>query len=290
MRSPLRTTLAVALAASAGALSLASPAHADHGGLTVTGLTQNHRLVTFKASAPGTILSTVTVTGLEDGDELAAIDFRPATGGLYGVSTSDAGAHLYLIDPATGAASRVGTTTYAIAGDVSIDVNPTVDRLRVVSSDTTNLRINPVTGALAATDVNLAYAAADAAAGTTPAVSAVAYLNNDNSAATGTTLYDLDAATANLVTQAPPNNGTLNTVGALPAAIKAGKTGFDIYTRTTNGVNWAFASVWDKGVSTFYELNLATGGAASTPLGAGKAIATKPAVIDIALATAQTGF
>ncbi len=302
----LRTTLALALASTAGALAVVTPAYADHGGLTVTGLTQNHRLVTFKAATPGTLLSTVAVTGLADGDTLEAIDFRPATGGLYGVSTSVAGAKLYLIDPVSGAASRVGTTVYAIAGDVSIDFNPTVDRLRVVSSDTTDLRVNPNNGALAATDGNLAYATGDRSFGTTPAVGGVAYLNNDNDClnvapatsctkadgtpGTGTTLFDIDAATNNLVSQVPPNSGTLNTIGALPAATKAGKTGLDIYTRTTNGVNWAFASLWDKGTTTFYELDLSTGGAAATPLGAGKTIGGKPAVIDIALATAQSGF
>ena len=62
MRSA-RTTLALALTVTAGALALAPAARADHGGLTVTGLTQSARLVTFTASAPGTLLSSVKVTG-----------------------------------------------------------------------------------------------------------------------------------------------------------------------------------------------------------------------------------
>ena len=291
---PLRTTLALALATTAGSLAVAAPAHADHGGLTVTGLTANDRLVTFKASAPGTILSTVKVTGLEAGDDLAALDFRPATGGLYGVSSSDAGAHLYLINPVTGAATRVGTATYPIAGDLSMDFNPAVDRLRLVSTDGTNLRVNPNDGALVATDGRLAYAATDPAAGSTPAVAAVAYLNNDNDPATGTTLYDIDAATDTLVSQVPPNSGTLNTIGATPATNPA-KTGLDIYTRligATAGTNWAFASVFDKGVTTFYELDLTTGGPRTSGAvpGSGKAIGSTPAVVDIAVATGQPGF
>jgi hypothetical protein len=298
------TTAVLALALAAGGLALAPPARADHGGLTVTGLTQNHRLVTFKASAPGTVLSSVKVTGLEAGDTLQAIDFRPATGGLYGVATSDAGAKLYLIDAATGAASRVGTAVYAVAGEVSIDFNPTVDRLRVVSSDRTNLRVNPNNGALAATDTSLSYASGTG----TPAVGAVAYTNNDNdclnvapatscttpsgSTGTGTTLFDIDAATDALVTQVPPNNGTLNLVGALPQAAEEARVGFDVYTRTTNGVNWAFATICSAGTTTFWELDLTTGGAKTTsPVpGSGKAVGGNPAVIDIALATAQAGF
>lgn len=303
------TTSLLALALSVGGLGLAQPASANHGGLTVTGLTTNDRLVTFKASEPDEVSAPIAVTGLEEGDDLVAIDFRPATRGLYGVSTSDLGAKLYLIDPATGAATRVGTTVYAIAGDVSIDFNPTVDRLRVVSSDGTNLRVNPNNGALAATDVPLAYAGADKAAGKDPDVAGVAYLNNDNDClvvapatscttaagtpGTGTVLYDIDAALDTLVTQVPPNNGTLNTVGALPGRTNPAHTGFDIYTRTTDGVNWAFATTFAKGVTTFYELSLTTGGEradANRVPGTGKAVAAQPNVVDIAVAPAQAGF
>ena len=53
-----------------------------------------------------------------------------------------------------------------------------------------------------------------------------------------TTLYDIDAATGALVTQAPPNDGVLNTVG--PLGIKLdGPVAFNIVsqakTRTTAG-------------------------------------------------------
>lgn len=50
----------------------------------LVGLTSNSTLITFNASTPGTTSSPVPVTGLKAGDALKGIDFRPATGSLYG--------------------------------------------------------------------------------------------------------------------------------------------------------------------------------------------------------------
>jgi hypothetical protein len=271
-------------------LGLAPAALADHGGLVVTGLTQDDRLVTFRALDPGTLLSSTRVTGL-GADDLVGIDFRPATGGLYGLGSDGTTARLYLVDRATGAATRVGTADLPVAGAAALDVNPAVDRIRVVGADGTNLRVHPDTGALVATDGPLAYVAGDAHGGDAPGVAAVAYLNNDNDATTSTTLYDLDAALDQLAVQSPPNAGALGTVGALPGATLAGKTGLDIYTRTGGArTNWAFASLFDRGRTTFYEIDLATG--AGKPLGGavGARVGGTPHVTDIALAPAQPGF
>jgi hypothetical protein len=41
------------------------------------------------------------------------------------------------------------------------DFNPTVDRIRVQSDADQNLRLNPATGALAATDTTLSFAVGD---------------------------------------------------------------------------------------------------------------------------------
>jgi hypothetical protein len=111
----------------------------------------------------------------------------------------------------------VGATPFipALAGaSFGFDFNPTVDRIRVTSDAEQNLRLNPDTGAVAAVDTNLAYAAGDPGAGTNPSVAGSAYTNNF-AGATSTTLYDIDNARHALVTQNPPNDGTLTTVGAL---------------------------------------------------------------------------
>jgi hypothetical protein len=288
-----RTALILlATATAATALVTAAPASAGHGALTVTGLTAHDRLITFRASDPGTILSEVRVTGLAAGEDLAAIDYRPRNGQLYGVATSGAGGALYTIDPATGAATPVpGAPVLPVSGQVSIDVNPVADALRVVDTDDNNLRL-PFGTLVLARDGELAYAATDPAAGSDPAVGGAAYTNS-TAAPSGTTLYDLDADLDALVLQAPPNAGTLTTVGDLPQGTKAQATGFDIYTRTTDGQNWAFVSLFDRGRSTFYEIDLATGqmitSAPAVP-GSGMQIDTRPHVTDIALAPAQQGF
>lgn len=295
-----KTVLTLTLSAVAAAMvATTTPAFAAHGGLTVTGLTANDRLVTFLANSPQSIRSSVKVTGVEG--DLASIDFRPATGGLYGVSVADDGGRLYLIDPKTGSATRVGTAVYPIAGNVSIDVNPAVDRLRVVSDDTTNLRVNPDDGALAATDGELSYVAGDRNAGQTPGIGAVAYTNNLTAppvalggTAAGTQLFDIDSALDTLALQDPPNAGGLVTRGPLGQGTRAGATGFDVYQREAakGGQTWAFVSLWDKGVATFYEINLTDGSPRTFPANpadpaSGTAIGGKPFVTDIALAPSQ---
>lgn len=90
-----------------------------------------------------------------------------------------------------------------------------------------NLRAHPDTGAIVAVDASLAYAAGDPGFSTAPAVTACAYINNDNDPLTGTVLFNLDSARGTLVRQDPPNAGTLNTVGPLGLPV-ADACGFDI--------------------------------------------------------------
>lgn len=258
-------TLSTALAV-AGLLgaALAVPASADHGTLTVTGLTTTERLVTFTANAPGRLRSDVAVTGVAG--DLQSVDFRPSDGALYGVAVSAGTGRLYRIDPRTGAARRVGSTDLRVAGRVSIDVNPDVDKLRVVTSSGQNLRVDLDTGRLAATDARLTYSATDRAARSTPEVAGVAYTENDKAKGTPTKLYDLDAAAGTLLVQAPPNDGVLRTVGRLPQQTRTATTGFDVYTRTNgSGTDWAFVSLVDRGVTRFYELDLRSGAATKVP-------------------------
>ena len=66
---------------------------------------------------------------------------------------------------------------------------------------------------------------------------AAAYTNPDNDPATGTALYVIDADLNALTLQAPPNNGVLNTVGALGVNTTQ-LAGFDIAT-----TNQAYAAL-----------------------------------------------
>src|SRR5205085_361112 len=172
--------------------------------------------------------------------------------------------------------------TPALSGtEFGIDFNPTVDRIRLVSDTGQNLRLNPDTGAVAGTDSALSFATGDPNEGQTPHISGAAYTNNF-AGATTTTLYDIDYGLDRLVIQNPPNNGTLNTVGAL--GVNTGKlVGFDIAGNAT-----AFASLTgtDDSGSRLYTIDLTTG--AATLLGD---INTTELVRDIAVgATASASF
>lgn len=124
----------------------------------------------------------VKVHGLNSRDRLVGIDVCPATGQLYALGRSG---QLYLVQPSTGRATAVGKASVGIGQDaVGFDFNPTVDRIRVVTSAGRNLRLHPDTGAVTATDGTLVYAAGS----TTPNVAAAGYTNSV-AGATTTGLY-----------------------------------------------------------------------------------------------------
>lgn len=194
--------------AQALAVSLGTPAIPAAGQVYAT--TINNELVTFNADTPGTIIARGAITNLAAGEQILGIDFRPANNLLYALGSSS---QLYLIDPFTAIASRIGPQlTTALSGtEFGFDFNPAVDRIRVVSDSGQNLRLHPETGAVAFVDTNLAYAASDVNAGRVPRVVGAAYTDPDNDPATGTTLFVIDAAQDLAATQDPPNAGILNT-------------------------------------------------------------------------------
>lgn len=204
-------------------------------------------LYSFGLDTPGATNFIGNVTGLGSGESLVGIDFRPATGQLYGLSS---GGKLYTIDTGTGAATAIGGNGATLSGSsFGMDFNPTVDRIRVTSNANQNIRMNPTTGNVAATDTNLAYANGDS-----PFVVASAYTNNF-AGSTSTTLYNLDSRSNTLLTQIPPNNGQVNLVGGLGIDFDE-NAGFDIF-----GPN-AYAVLNTGGsYSGFYQIDLATGAA-----------------------------
>lgn len=182
------------------------------------GLTSSNELIKYNAKSPEQYLSKKSISGLESGEKILAIDFRPATGQLYAVADNS---QLYTVNPETGLARRVGSAPFspALSGSIAgFDFNPTVDRIRLVTNNGQNLRLNPETGGVVATDGVLNPG--------TPHVNSVAYTNSFAGASV-TSLFDIDLATQKLVKQSPPNNGTLVAIGSL-GVNASGEGGFDI--------------------------------------------------------------
>jgi len=196
----------------------------------------------------------VAITGLQGGEKILGFDGRPANGRFYALT--DAG-RLYTIDATTGvatagaalAADMTDTTMpfAALAGvNYGVNFNPVPDRLRVVSDTEQNLRINVDNGATT-TDTALNRVAFS--------VSAAAYTNSFVGT-TATALYVIDSQSDRLLMQNPPNNGTLNDVGALGFDVTA-VSGFEIV-----GPDTAIAALAvGTAAPALYTINLTTGAA-----------------------------
>lgn len=233
----LKTVLFLfALVFSAGATTISAA--------TAFGVTATNQLVRFNTATPGTTATVGTITGLQPGESILGIDFRPANGQLYGLGSSS---RLYTINITSGMATQVGTAgAFTLNGTAfGFDFNPTVDRIRVVSNTGQNLRLHPDTGGLTATDTPLNPGV--------PNVNAAAYTNNF-AGATSTTLYDIDTTTNSLYIQNPPNAGTLILVGPL-GVVSTDSTGFDIAPFSGQ----ALAALTVGGMSRLYTINLTTG-------------------------------
>jgi hypothetical protein len=221
--------------------------------VTVYAITSNNRLVTFDLSDPNTITSITRIRGLQRGESILGLDFRPANGRLYALGSTGT---IYLIRLNNGGAVPRPTAPFSAALnglEFGFDFNPTVDRIRLVSDAEQNLRLNPDTGDVAATDLAIAYATG----GANPNLVGSAYTNNF-AGATTTTLYGIDSTADALVIQNPPNNGTLNTVGSL-GVDTTDLVGFDIF--GCENVGYAALTVSGETASRFYRINLTTGAA-----------------------------
>ncbi len=237
-------------------------------------VTMSNRLIRFNAVRPERILSTRALSGLQPEEQVLGIDFRAGNDTLYALGSSG---RLYTVDTDSGAVTAVGAR-FALAlqgGAFGFDFNPTVDRIRVVSSDGQNLRLQPDTGAVVDSDDGqaglqidgaLAFAPGDVNAGKPARVVAAAYSYNKVDPKI-TTNFAIDAATGSLLTQGSregaqppvsPNSGRLFTVGPLGAG-SFSDASFDIHVLTDRG----FAALTSPGAraSRWVELDLATGAA-----------------------------
>lgn len=172
-----------------------------------TALAEGNQLYYYQDGNLNVPAQMLSISGLGSGEAIISIDYRPATGQLYGLSS---GSRLYTINEKSGVATPLGMGPFspAIEGNfASLDFNPTVDRIRLVAGSGQNLRLHPETGAVVATDGRIN-------GGMNPSIGAVAYTNSV-SGATSTILFDIDINTDKLYQQVPPNDGGLIEVGNL---------------------------------------------------------------------------
>jgi hypothetical protein len=228
-------------------------------------------------------LAPLRITGVAAGQTLVGIDYRPVNNLLYALgydaSTAGANTQLYLLNAGTNVASPIGSAIRLALGGpnerIGFDFNPTVDRIRVVSTNNANFRLDPSTGGLAVTDGSLAYASGSPA---DAGVGAVAYTNSFVGTAATTTLYDFDYLNNGLLSiQSPPNSGTLNTQSTVRFVITGGSSpgnypvgnptdiGFDIFYNPSTNTNVGYVTEVTEPrangarASNTYRLDLATG-------------------------------
>ena len=245
--------------AACGALLASTCLTAAHAA-DVTSLGANNTLVTVDSTSPATVKRSLAISGVGAGQTLLGIDARPASSNRALYSISNTG-QLYAINSVTGTASAVGTPISQVAAapgaQLGIDFNPTVDRLRVVTSSGANLRVNPNDGTVTV-DGNLNVPVGGVAGPTVLGVGGAAYANSV-AGATTTTLYVINPTTGTLSLQSPPNAGALTTVGAL-GVVAPGNVGFDI--QTTGTANEALATLTSAtGTTSLYRVDLTTGAA-----------------------------
>ena len=253
-------TTAVSVAAFATAASAATVA-ALQGGTWISSIDTDTKKVTRSVQIAG-------------GAKLVGIDVRPADGKLYGLATDGA---IVILDAKTGKWDKKSQLSEALPAGATftVDFNPVADRLRVIGSDGTSLRIN-VDDGKTTVDGRLRYADADGAKGKQPKVVAGAYVNSV-AGTKETTLYDIDATTGTLVRQAPPNDGILNTIGSLGVKID-GPVAFDILADGKGG-----NAAWMMAGNSLYSVDLTTGAAKSVA----KIQGLKGKVMDIAVLPAM---
>ncbi len=205
--------------------------------------------------------TTIDLSG--DVTSLSALDFRPATGELFGYD--DATDSYVKVNTTSGSVTSASGDSVTATNTTSLDMdwNPTIDRLRTVTETDQNIVYNPDSGeASDGSTTSLFYAEGDMQQGVDPSIVANAYTNSVANAQT-TQQYALDHASNTLVTL-DNNAGTLSTIGMLTT--KDGildfnaNAGLDVVT-DASGNNIAYASLTSDNATALYTLDLNTASA-----------------------------
>ena len=246
---PLLAAPAVLLLAACAGMGTEIPSW----GPDLVAVTASNKLITFNHGNPGTLDSSVAISGLKSGENVVGIDYRPSDGKLYGLGSSG---ELYQLDVRSGAATpkaalhgAAGDAYTALNGSAyGFSFNPVDGQLRVISDAGQNLSI----------DVDSGTVRSDASVDSSKVnVVAAAYTTQPNGPFQ-TTLYALNSKSGEIASSLAPQSGKLLAVGALGADI--GKpAGFDISGNESTGVAYAATAAPDATASKLYLVKLSAG-------------------------------
>ncbi|MES2587965.1 MAG: DUF4394 domain-containing protein [Bacteroidota bacterium] len=229
-------------------------------GQLIYAITSNNYLISFDSETPEIIRTHIPITGVSAGQTIAGMDVRPSNGMFYvlGYNSTTGESQLYTLNNSNGTLTSIGAifTLGTGLGRISFDFNPSVDRIRIISSSGMNYRVHPDTGVLVATDGNLAFVAGDINESISPQVGAAAYTNSFGGT-NNTKLFVFDEVLNTLALQSPPNNGVLNTIGStgLMQSQMDLSSDMDVYYNHTNHTNTAFIVANMANFDMFYEIN-----------------------------------
>jgi len=250
-RSAIIATLYIAILSSVACDDKLDPAFS---GFSIFGVDNANNLIRFGRMTPQTVTLRAPITGLQTGESILGIDFRPADNLLYALGSTN---RVYLLDTLTAAATPISILPFvpALTGSsFGFDFNPVADRIRIHSNIGENERLDQRTGVVAAIDTALAYAVGDANFGNAPRIVASAYTNSVPSA-TGTVLYAIDSNRDILVSIPSPNSGQLRTAGSFGIFDTNDFAGFDI----DGGSGAAYATLTSSGKSMLFSASLNSG-------------------------------
>ena len=192
-----------------------------------------NQIFTFDSSNPGTILTSVGISGLQGSDTLVGIDYSGST--LYAIGSAG---NLYTVNGTTGAATLVNH--FGPLNGIYFGMDASAAGIRIVSDADINLLLNPSTGAIISSTPTL-----------TPTT-----LNLDAIASSGSTMYAVDSL-ANTLGILNTAAGTFATTGSMGYDVSS-KNGFDI--SSASGIAYFASAVSSSGTDpNLYEINLATG-------------------------------
>src|ERR1022692_411686 len=200
----------------------------------LTGLVYlGNQLFTFDSSTPGTISTSVGVSGMQGGDTLVSIDYLGST--LYAIGSAG---NLYTVNGTTGAATLVNH--FGPLNGIYFGMDASAAGIRIVSDADINLLLNSSTGAIISSTPTL-----------TPTT-----LNLDAIASSGSTMYAVDSL-ANTLGILNTAAGTFATIGIMGYDVN-GKNGFDISPAT--GIAYFSSAVSSSGTDpNLYTINLEPG-------------------------------